>query len=55
MKTKRLRKLQLGRETLRQLEDKDAAQAAGGVQTAKSVCPTICATNCVSCDGSCLT
>ena len=49
---KKMRKLALGRETLRDLED--LSQLAGAVATEKTVCATYCVSNCPICQPSVL-
>lgn len=45
---KKVRKLALGRETLRSLES--LSQIAGAVATEKTVCATYCVSNCPICE-----
>ena len=47
---KRSKKLKLAKETLRNLEADRLENVLGAVATERSVCVTICATNCTTCD-----
>jgi hypothetical protein len=44
------KKLKLAKETLRSLEADRLENVLGAVATERSVCVTICASNCTSCD-----
>ena len=44
------KKLTLAKETLRKLEYDRLQNVLGAAATERSVCVTICATNCTSCD-----
>lgn len=43
------KKLTLAKETLLNLENASLAKVYGGIATERSVCVTICATNCTTC------
>lgn len=43
------KKLKLAKETLLNLESESLAKVYGGAATERSVCVTICATNCTTC------
>ena len=47
------KKLKLAKETLLNLESETLQNAYGGVATERSVCVTICATNCTVCLTAC--
>lgn len=47
------KKLKLAKETLLNLESDSLQKAYGGAATERSVCVTICATNCTACGSAC--
>jgi hypothetical protein len=44
------KKLKLAKETLLNLETRSMENVLGGIATERSVCVTICATNCTTCN-----